>query len=61
MLSYKSRNAFGQPVECNLGEVGGLLLLLSTQAGGAGGVLPDLRPDPLALQDDTVRVVVFDL
>ena len=34
MLSCQSRNAFGQPVECNLGEVGGLRLLLSVQAGG---------------------------
>ena len=35
ILSYQSRNAFGQPVEYNLGEVGGLRLLLSTQAGGS--------------------------
>lgn len=46
-----SRNTFGQPVECNLGEVGGLRLLLSIPGWGeAGGVLPYLRPDPLALQ-----------
>ena len=29
--------------------------------GEAGGVLAAWRPDPLALQEVTVRVVIFDL